>query len=194
MVKNLPANAGDIRDVGLTPGWGRSPGGGHGNPLQYSCLKNPQGQRSLVGYSPWGPKESDTPEHTRMHTQDLPYPPRLSVRFSGIKHTHRCAPITTSVPRMSSPPQTKRPSPPVTAPLPSSSAGPPPSTFCLCAFGSSRGLIQVELQGLPCCAGLISPSTSPPGSSVLSGVRTPFLLTQVILPALSLANTEAVTS
>ena len=41
MVKNLPANAGDIRDVGLTPGWGRSPGGGHGNPLQYSCLENP---------------------------------------------------------------------------------------------------------------------------------------------------------
>ena len=33
---------------------GRSPGGGHGNPLQYSCLENPHGQRSLVGYSPWG--------------------------------------------------------------------------------------------------------------------------------------------
>ena len=40
-VKNLPANAGDRRDVGLIPGWGRSPGGGHGNPLQYSYLKNP---------------------------------------------------------------------------------------------------------------------------------------------------------
>ena len=40
VVKNLPANAGDIRDVGLTPGSGRSPGGGHGNPLQYSCLEN----------------------------------------------------------------------------------------------------------------------------------------------------------
>ena len=40
-VKNPPANAGDIRDVGLIPGLGRSPGGGHGNPLQYSCLKNP---------------------------------------------------------------------------------------------------------------------------------------------------------
>ena len=44
IVKNLPANAGD---VGLIPGSGRSPGGGHGNPLQYSCLKN--GQGSLVG-------------------------------------------------------------------------------------------------------------------------------------------------
>ena len=41
VVKNLPANAGDIRDVGLIPGSGRSPGGGNGNPLQYSCLGNP---------------------------------------------------------------------------------------------------------------------------------------------------------
>ena len=40
VLKNLPANAGDIRDVGLIPGSGRSPGGGHGNPLQYSCLEN----------------------------------------------------------------------------------------------------------------------------------------------------------
>ena len=40
-VKNPPANAEDIRDVGLIPGLGRSPGGGHGNPLQYSCLENP---------------------------------------------------------------------------------------------------------------------------------------------------------
>ena len=40
VVKNLPANAGDTRDVGLTPGSGRSPGGGTGNPLQYSCLKD----------------------------------------------------------------------------------------------------------------------------------------------------------
>ena len=41
MVKNLPANAGDVRDVGLTPGLGRFPGGGHGNPLQHSGLENP---------------------------------------------------------------------------------------------------------------------------------------------------------
>ena len=41
VVKNLPANAGDVRDTGLIPGLGRSPGGGHGNPLQYSCLENP---------------------------------------------------------------------------------------------------------------------------------------------------------
>ena len=41
MVKNSPANAGDIRDSGLIPESGRSPGGGHGNPLQCSCLENP---------------------------------------------------------------------------------------------------------------------------------------------------------
>ena len=42
VVKNLPANAGDIRDAGLIPELGRSLGGGHGNPLQYSCLENPK--------------------------------------------------------------------------------------------------------------------------------------------------------
>ena len=41
MVKNLPENAGDIRDLDSIPGLGRSPGGGHGNPLQYFCLENP---------------------------------------------------------------------------------------------------------------------------------------------------------
>ena len=64
MVKNPPANAEDIRDLGLIPGLGRSPGGGHGNPLQYSCLEKPTGQRCLEGYSPRGCKESDTTEVT----------------------------------------------------------------------------------------------------------------------------------
>ena len=41
MVKNPPADAGDARGMGSIPGWVRSPGGGHGNPLQYSCLENP---------------------------------------------------------------------------------------------------------------------------------------------------------
>ena len=41
MVKNLPAKAGDLRDTGSIPGFGRSPGRGHGNPPQYSCLENP---------------------------------------------------------------------------------------------------------------------------------------------------------
>ena len=49
-VKNLPANAGDIRDVDSIPGLGRSPGGGYGNPLQYSCLENPMDRR------PWWAK------------------------------------------------------------------------------------------------------------------------------------------
>ena len=52
VVKNLSANAGDARDVGSIPGLRRSPEGEHGNPLQYPCLENPHGQRSLVGYSP----------------------------------------------------------------------------------------------------------------------------------------------
>ena len=64
MVKNLTSNARDIRDASSVPGSGRSPGGGHGNPLQYSCLETPHGQRSLGGggYSPWGRMESDTTE------------------------------------------------------------------------------------------------------------------------------------
>ena len=41
VVKYLRTNVGDVRDVGLIPGFGRSPGGGHGNPVQYSCLGNP---------------------------------------------------------------------------------------------------------------------------------------------------------
>ena len=64
MIKKPPANARDIRDVGSIPGWGRSPGGGRSTPLQYSCLENPHGQRSLAGYSPWGRKESDVTEVT----------------------------------------------------------------------------------------------------------------------------------
>ena len=69
VLKNPPGNAGDAGNPGLIPGWGRCPGGGRGNPLQYSCLENPQGQRRLVGYSPWGCRESDTTEQLSMqHT------------------------------------------------------------------------------------------------------------------------------
>ena len=62
----------NVGDLGLIPGLRRSPGGGHGNPLQYSCSENPHGQRSLVGYSPWGCKESDTTEwqSTAQHKPD----------------------------------------------------------------------------------------------------------------------------
>ena len=50
------------RDSGLIPGFGRSPGGGHSNPLQYSCLENLHGQSSLEGYSSWGHKKLDMME------------------------------------------------------------------------------------------------------------------------------------
>ena len=55
--KESACNVGDVDSV---PGLGRSPAEGHDNPLQYSCLENPHGQRSLVGYSLWSGKESDT--------------------------------------------------------------------------------------------------------------------------------------
>ena len=53
--------------MGSIPGSGRSSGGGHDNPAQYSCLENPHGQRSLVGYSPWGHKELDTTGANEQH-------------------------------------------------------------------------------------------------------------------------------
>ena len=65
MVKNLPA--GDTGDVGLIAGSGRCPGGGHGNLLQYSCLKYPMDRGAWAGYSPWGHMtESDMTELLNM--------------------------------------------------------------------------------------------------------------------------------
>ena len=63
MVKNSPANAGEVRDMGSIPGWRRSPGGRHGNPLKYCCLENPMDR------GPWqaivrGVTESDMTEAT----------------------------------------------------------------------------------------------------------------------------------
>ena len=68
VLKNPPATAGDTRDAGSVSGLGRSPGVGNGNPLQYPCLENPHGQRSLVGDRPWSHKESDTSERLSIHT------------------------------------------------------------------------------------------------------------------------------
>ena len=65
MVRNLPATQ-ETGDVGLIPGLRRSPGEGNGNSVQNSCLGDPM-DRSLVGYSPWGRRESDTTK--RVHTQ-----------------------------------------------------------------------------------------------------------------------------
>ena len=64
VVENLPATAGEARDVGLIPGWGRSPGGGNGNPLQYSCLKNPMEREEAWWATVQNRKESDTTEAT----------------------------------------------------------------------------------------------------------------------------------
>jgi len=64
VVRTPPADARDIRDAGSIPELRRSLEGGFGNPLQYSCLENPHGQRSLVGYSPQGRIELDTTEAT----------------------------------------------------------------------------------------------------------------------------------
>ena len=61
VVKNPPANAGDIKDVGSIPGSGRSPGEGNGKVF---LPEGSHGQRSLAGYSPWGHTESDTAEVT----------------------------------------------------------------------------------------------------------------------------------
>ena len=66
--KESTFNAGDL---GSIPGLGRSPGGRHGNPLQYSWLKKPHEQRRLVGYSPWGHTESDTTEQLSTSTQSF---------------------------------------------------------------------------------------------------------------------------
>ena len=58
--KESACSVGDLRSIA---GLRRSPGGKHGSPLQYSCLENPHGQRSLVGHGPWSLKDCDTTEH-----------------------------------------------------------------------------------------------------------------------------------
>ena len=67
------------RRPGFSPLFGKSPGEGNGNPLQYSYLENLHGQRSLAGYSPWGCKESDMTEQPSMHTHTHTH-----------THTHPC--------------------------------------------------------------------------------------------------------
>ena len=67
--KESTCNAGDVKD--LIPGLGRSPGGGYGNPLQYSCLVLFHGQRSLASYRPWGCKILDRTEMLSMHTETI---------------------------------------------------------------------------------------------------------------------------
>ena len=66
VVKNPPANAGDTADTGSIPGSGRSPGGEHGNPLQFLPGES-HGQRTRWDYSPWGHKELDKTERLSLH-------------------------------------------------------------------------------------------------------------------------------
>ena len=64
----------NVGNLDFIPGLEGSPGGEHANPLQYSCLGNPHGQRSLVGCSPWGRKESDMTEQLSTQLILLKYP------------------------------------------------------------------------------------------------------------------------
>ena len=68
MVKNLPANAGDPRDAGLIPGSGRSPGGGNGKPLQYSCLENPTDREAWRATVHGVAQNSDKTKQLKTHT------------------------------------------------------------------------------------------------------------------------------
>ena len=68
VVKKLPAHAGDAGDVGSIPGLGKFPGGGHGNPLQYSCLENPM-DRGAWRATVHGVTELDTTEQLSMHAR-----------------------------------------------------------------------------------------------------------------------------
>ena len=68
MLKSLPANTGDIRDAGSIPGSGMYPGGGHGNPLQYSCLENPMDREAWWATVHGVAKESDITEATQQCT------------------------------------------------------------------------------------------------------------------------------
>ena len=70
MIKNLPANAGNIRDTYCIPESGRSPGGGNGNPFQYSCWRNPMDRGSLQSTVHEVTKESNMTEHA--HQQMIP--------------------------------------------------------------------------------------------------------------------------
>ena len=82
MGKESTCNAGDAGDVSLIPGSARSPGGGHGNPHQYSCLENPWTKES-----PYGHKELDTTEateHAGMHTYTKPWTEEREPRVRGL--------------------------------------------------------------------------------------------------------------
>ena len=83
VVKNLHTSAGDAKDLDSMPGWGRSPGVGNGNPLQYSCLGISCRQRNLADYSPQGSEESDM---TEQH-HHIPFISGVSLAVINIKNS-----------------------------------------------------------------------------------------------------------
>ena len=88
VVKNPPANAGDVRDAGSIPESRKSPGGGHGNPLQYSCLENPMVREAWQATVHGGCREADRLKQLSIHAQNTKYllvPPSL---LSMFKLTH----------------------------------------------------------------------------------------------------------
>ena len=85
--KEPTCSAGDLSSI---PELGRSAGGGHGSPLQYSCLENPRGQRSLAGYSPGDHKELDTTERlsTAQHSVHCMYVSQFVLSVHDSEHLH----------------------------------------------------------------------------------------------------------
>ena len=79
MGKESTCNAEDTGDVGSVPGWGRFPGGGHGNPLQYSCLENPMDRGAWWAIVHGGRKDLDTTDHTHTHSDH--YIPPMSINY-----------------------------------------------------------------------------------------------------------------
>ena len=96
VVRNSPANAGDIRDEGSTPGLGRSPERGHGNPLQYSCLENPMDRGAW-----WATVQGVTETTECVHTHTLHSPRHHSQkRLSSRMHTHARTHARTHTPHL----------------------------------------------------------------------------------------------
>ena len=91
VVENLPANAGDVRDAGSIPGLGRSPGGGHGNPFQYSCLENPM-DRGAWREAVHRVMQSDTTEATGQ--QEL----QNAFKLSNLKQIYKLFFVSLMVP------------------------------------------------------------------------------------------------